>query len=120
MNGQPRDGLAEWREGLRRQPDSVQILTDAAWLLATARDGSLRNGAEAVTLAQHAVELTGSRQPEILGTLAAAYAETGQFAQAIETEQRAATLAGQEGNQALAHALNDRLELLQAHAPIRQ
>ncbi len=120
MNGQPRDGLAEWREGLRRQPDSVQILNDAAWLLATARDGSLRNGAEALTLAQHAVELTGSRQPEILGTLAAAYAETGQFAQAIETEQRAAMLAGQQGNQALAHALGDRLELLQAHAPIRQ
>lgn len=120
MNGQPRDGLAEWREGLRQKPDSVQMLNDAAWLLATARDATLRNGAEAVTMAKHAVELTGSRQPEVLGTLAAAYAESGAFGQAIETEQRAAALADGEGNQALARALRERLELFQAHTPFRQ
>ena len=120
MNGQPKEGLAEWREGLRRKPDSVQILNDEAWLLATARDASLRNGVEAVTLAQRAVQLSASRQPAILATLAAAYAETGQFAKAIETEQQAATLAGQQGNGDLAKTLSARLELFQAHSPIRQ
>ncbi|HUY95108.1 MAG TPA: tetratricopeptide repeat protein [Terracidiphilus sp.] len=120
MSGQPQQGLAEWREGLRRQPDNIQLLNDTAWLLATARDASLRDGAEALKLAQHAVELNGAKQAETLGTLAAAYAETGQFAQAIETEQRAANMAEQQGNQALARALAARLELLQAHTPIRQ
>jgi tetratricopeptide (TPR) repeat protein len=120
MTGQPQEGLAEWREGLARDPANLQLLNDTAWLLATARDASIRNGAEALTLAQRAVQLTASRQPELLATLAAAYAETGQFAQAIEAEQRAADLATQRGNAALAQALTARLALLQAGTPIRQ
>ena len=120
MSGQGQEGLTQWREGLRKQPDNPRLLNDTAWLLATARDASLRNGTEALKLAQHADELTASRQPEVLGTLAAAYAETGQFAQAIETEQRAADLASQQGNQALAQSLASRLQLLKNNTPIRQ
>jgi len=120
MNGQAKDGLAQWREGLRRRPDDVQLLNSTAWVLSTARDAALRDGKEALPLAQHAVELTSGRQPEILGTLAAAYAENGQFARAVETEQRAADLAGQMGNAALAQSLNARLAQLKESAPIRQ
>jgi tetratricopeptide (TPR) repeat protein len=120
MSGQAREGLAQWHDALRKEPDNLQLLNDTAWMLATARDASLRNGAEALTLAQHAVQLSGSRQPEFLATLAASYAETGQFAQALEAEQHAADLAAQQGNAALAQVLTGRLALLQANTPIRQ
>lgn len=120
MSGQGKEGLAYWREGLRKEPNNVQLLNETAWVLSTARDASLRDGKEAVPLAQHAVELTSGREPEVLGTLAAAYAESGQFDQAVETEQRAAELANQQGNAALARSLNARLEMMKEKTPIRQ
>jgi sugar/nucleoside kinase (ribokinase family) len=56
----------------------------------------------------------------LLSTLAAAYAETGDFDEAIDLEQQASGLASQQGNARLAAALSDRLTLFQAKIPIRQ
>ena len=120
MDGQKGEGLAHWRQALRREPDNVPVLNETAWVLATSTDAALRNGAEAVPLAEHAVQLTAGREPEILGTLAAAYAETGRFGKAIEVEQQATDLAGQQGNTRLAATLEGRLTLFQAKTPIRQ
>jgi len=53
----------------------------------------LRNGKEAVQFASRAVELTGQQQPVFIGTLAAAYAEDGQFAKAIEMAKKARDVA---------------------------
>jgi len=74
----------------------------------------------ALLLAEHAVELTSQQEPAILGTLAAAYAETGRFDKAIELERRAADLAMQQGNARLSQSLNERLALFQNKMPIRQ
>jgi tetratricopeptide (TPR) repeat protein len=120
MNGHGAEGLLHWREGLRKEPNNVQLLNETAWLLSTARDAGLRNGNEALEMAKRAAELTRERTPEILGTLAAAYAETGQFAQAMATEQRAADLANEQGNAALARSLTDRLAQFKDNSPIRQ
>ena len=67
-----------------------------------------------------AVELTSGREPALLGTLAAAYAEAGRFDKAVELEKRAADLATQQGNAPLAGILRSRLTQLQAKTPIRQ
>jgi lipopolysaccharide biosynthesis regulator YciM len=96
------------------------VLNDFAWVLATSHDETLRNGNAALPLAEHAVELTSAREPAILGTLAAVYAETGSFEKAIELEQRATKLAMQQGNARLAQSLNERLALFQNKTPIRQ
>jgi tetratricopeptide (TPR) repeat protein len=120
MKGRPADGLSHWRQALRKEPDNLQALNDTAWLLSTSSDASLRNGSEAVSLAGHAVQITSGREPAILGTLAASYAESGDFDKAIETEQHAADLATQQGNTRLAATLSDRLMLFQAKTPIRQ
>jgi hypothetical protein len=56
----------------------------------------------------------------LLSTLAAAYAEAGEFDKAIELEQRATDLATQQGNTRLAATFADRLALFQAKSPIRQ
>ena len=120
MKGRRAEGLAHWRQALRKEPDNVQVLNEIAWVLATAPEAALRNGSEAVSLAEHAVKLTSAREPVVLGTLAAAYAETGRYGQATETEQRAADLAARQGNAPLAESLNQRLTLFERKTPIRQ
>ena len=62
-------------------------------------DPKFRDGNEAVILARRAVGLTPS-DPNNLGTLAAAYAEAGRFADAVETARKAADLTAQQGNPA--------------------
>ena len=120
MTGRGEEGLAYWKQALTRDPDNLQVLNDTAWVLATSSDAALRDGNAALPLAELAVELTSQQQPAILGTLAAAYAETGRFDKAIELEQRATQLATQQGNATLAQSLNDRLALFQSKTPIRQ
>ena len=120
MGGRGQEGLAHWRQALSKDPDNLQVLNDTAWVLATSSDTTLRNGNAALPLAEHAVELTSAREPAILGTLAAVYAENGRFDKAIELEQRATDLATQQGNAALAQNLNARLALFQDKTPIRQ
>ncbi|SPF33310.1 Tetratricopeptide TPR_2 repeat protein (modular protein) [Candidatus Sulfopaludibacter sp. SbA4] len=120
MNGQRAPALAEWRQALRQDPDNLRVLNDTAWVLATCADAAIRNGAEAVALAEHAAEITSGREASVLATLAAAYAETGRFDRAVELESRATDLAAREGNAVLAATLRSRLTLLQARSPIRQ
>jgi Flp pilus assembly protein TadD len=62
-------------------------------VLATNPEASVRNGSEAVELAARAVKLSGAKDPAILDTLAAAYAEAGRFPEAVETARQALTLA---------------------------
>ena len=95
------------------------MLNDTAWLLATAPDATLRNGREAETLAAHAVELTRGEQPALLGTLAAAEAEVGEFDKAILFEEKAITLAEQQGKMKIAAALRAREVLLKEGKPLR-
>jgi tetratricopeptide (TPR) repeat protein len=120
MTGRGEEGLAYWRQALRKDPDNLQVLNDTAWVLATSSDATVRDGNAAMPLAEHAVQLTSEREPAILGTLAAAYAETGRYDKAIELEQRATELAAQQGNSSLAQSLNARLALYQDKTPIRQ
>jgi len=119
-NGRGSQALAQWRQALRLDPDNVPVLNETAWVMATSADASLRSGAEAVALAGHAAQLTASKDPAVLATLAAAYAETGRFDQAIEVEQRAADLAAQQGHASQAATLRARLASLRAELPIRQ
>ena len=68
----------------------------------------MRNGREAVELAQRACKLTDDKQPQLLGTLAAAYAEAGRFPEAVATAEKAAALA-EEGKQTELAARNKAL-----------
>jgi tetratricopeptide (TPR) repeat protein len=120
MKGRRAEGLAHWRQALRKDPDNVQVLNESAWVLATTTDRTLRNGTEAVALAEHAAQLTQGREPAVLGTLAAAYAETGSYDRAIDLEQKAADLATRQGNTQLAGMLTQRLTLFEKKMPVRQ
>ena len=96
------------------------MLTQLAWLLATSADASLRSGAEAQELAQEAVQLTGGRDPMVLRTLAAAYAEAGEFAAAQRTVARALALVSDTGHQAEAAALRKDIVSYRHGSPLRE
>jgi len=71
-SGRTQEALAQWREALRVDPNFVPAMNDAAHALAASPNASDRNGAEAVKLAERAVQLSGARNPAYLDTLAAA------------------------------------------------
>jgi len=83
------DGLQQLREIAANAPDSPRMLDELAWLLATYPDSNSRDGAEAVGLAERACALTERRVPALLATLAAAYAETGDFSRGVAVGEEA-------------------------------
>jgi len=91
--------LADFAEAIRLSPRSCRAWANQAWVLATAADPKFRDGARALESALQARELWNRFQgPEwaTLGTLAAAYAEAGQFEQAVETQTRVLELVVEE------------------------
>jgi protein O-mannosyl-transferase len=90
-----------------------------AWVLATCPQASLRNGTEAVEFAQKADRLSGGEEPCVLNALAAAYAETGQFPEAVATANKAIELAEQRNDQPLLGTLHRVLNLYRANKPAR-
>jgi Tfp pilus assembly protein PilF len=113
------EGVEEWQKVLIIQPDNGNAMSNLAWVFATAMDDSLRDGAQAVKLAEQAQHLSGGRIPILFRTLAAAYAENGQFSQAIDTAQRGITLANSQGNPGLAAELQGNISLYQEQRPLR-
>ncbi len=111
---EPLTALAQRRELLRSRPKDVTLLNDTAWLLATAPNATARNGPEAVQLAQLASKISNGKRPEILRTLAAAYAETGQFSEALEAARKALDLARQQNKLGLAKSIQAEIRLYEA------
>jgi tetratricopeptide (TPR) repeat protein len=117
--GNAAEALAHWRQSLLLRPNEVSNLQRAAWVLATLPDPSIRNGSEALALARRAVQLTSGKDPVTLDTLAAAYAETGRFADAAQTARTALELAARANNEAVVEALKSRIALYDAGKPFR-
>jgi hypothetical protein len=104
------------------QPDSVEprrILAGIAWRLATSPNPGLRNGTKAVELARQTDQLARSSDPMMAAILAAAYAEAGQFSQAVETARHALQLATRRGNAAMVAAIQAQLKCYEAKSPFR-
>jgi Flp pilus assembly protein TadD len=92
-DGRIEEAIQHYREALNVDSNNPVVLNNLAWILATTSKPELRNGEEAVRLATKAVELTDRRLPRFIGTLAAAYAEAGQFSKAAQIAQTARVLA---------------------------
>jgi hypothetical protein len=108
------------RAAVEADPTSARGLNDLAWVLATSPDAGIRNGGEALGFAVRAVEISGGKDARLLDTLAAAYAEKGQFADAVATARRAQALAAQQNQAALADAIGGRIALYEADRPFRE
>jgi hypothetical protein len=95
-------------------------LNNLAWQLATSPDPNIREGGEAVSLAERACELTGYREMVMVGTLAAAYAEAGRFDEAIVTAEKACALATAANKPELLKINQQLLELYRQHLPFHE
>jgi tetratricopeptide (TPR) repeat protein len=108
------DAVATYRTILRVDPDNEAAPFRLAWLLATAPDDGVRDGAEALRMAQRVVAKAGREYPAVLDALAAAYAENGQFDEAVATASEAVRKATAQQNAGMARAIQARLDLYRA------
>jgi tetratricopeptide (TPR) repeat protein len=110
--------VADYLEALRADPCDFATLNSTAWLLATCGDSHVRDARRALELAARACELTGYRNHLCLDTLAAAYAEAGDFTGAVRWLSRALELA--QGNPRFSEGYAARLKLFQDRAPYHE
>ena len=101
-------------------PDFPKACNNLARIRATHTDAALRDGAQAVELAERCCELTGHQVAAALDTLAAAYAEAGRFDEAIQTASRAIEVATAAGNEKFAQEIRGRLVLYRQSVPYRE
>jgi len=118
--GALKEAIAHYNEAMALAPVDPHSRSNLAWVLATSSDASIRDGAKAVELAKQAVSLSGGREPLFFRTLAAAYAETGRFSDAIAVIQEAAPIARMQGNTGLANLLEEDVMLYRGQVPLRR
>jgi tetratricopeptide (TPR) repeat protein len=111
------EAIKNYHKAIQINPNFSEALNNLAWVLAASPDDELRNGAEAVRLAERACELTHNDDPSFIGTLAAAYAEAGRFPEAVATAGKAEQLATDAGLAAVAAKNRQLLELYRAGKP---
>jgi tetratricopeptide (TPR) repeat protein len=109
-----------WNMALELEPNNILISNSAAWLLATTDDTSIEDANRAIVLSERACELTGYKDPSILDTLAAAYAASGKFEDAISTANKAVDSAKATGHKDLANDIQERIKLYQARQRYHQ
>lgn len=112
--------ISELSKQLEASPGDVTTETTLAWVLATAPDAALRDGGRALGLAQAAVSATNGREPRTVRALAAAFAEEGQFDEAIHAAEVAIAMCDELGERDLAAALRQELAAYQAGTPYRK
>jgi tetratricopeptide (TPR) repeat protein len=114
------EAVSHYRMTLELFPDNTDALNNLAWILATDNHAENRNGADAVKFASAACNLTQGKDPLLLETLAASYAEAGNFDQAIVMAQRAHDLAVVQGKTNLTARSLQSLEIFRLHQPYRE
>jgi tetratricopeptide (TPR) repeat protein len=118
--GRVAEAITQFQQALQLEPNDPEVQNSLAWLLATCPEASLRNGDKALQLAQRANELAGGKNPVVLRTLAAAFAEAGRFDDARRSAQKAIEAAQAAGRQDLAGRLNVELKRYEAGLPLHQ
>jgi Flp pilus assembly protein TadD len=115
-----KNAIFHYREALRLTPEFPDAMNELARILACAPEAELRDGPEAVRLAEKACAMTNNQQAGMLTTLAAAYAESGRFEEAIVAAQKARELAANNGQSALAVEAGRLLALCQSGRALRE
>ena len=119
QQGNAREAVAHYEASLKIRPENAITCKNLAWILATSPEAAARNGVRAVELAESAIRLSGDTDPVFIGTLAAAYAEAGRFAEATTAAQRAQRLAMEQQQPVLVESLKQQLGLYRAGVPFR-
>ncbi|HEX4412776.1 MAG TPA: tetratricopeptide repeat protein [Lacipirellulaceae bacterium] len=129
--GKHAEAIADFDKALAQKDNDESLLNNFAWVLATSPDDKLRDGARALKLATKAAESSGYETPHILSTLAAAYAETGDYDNAMKWSKKSVELAQKDVDEAKPDddkskletdrdQLKKELESYQDHKPVRE
>jgi tetratricopeptide (TPR) repeat protein len=129
--GKHAEAIADFDKALALKDNDESLLNNFAWVLATSPDDKLRDGPRALKLATKAAESSGYETPHILSTLAAAYAETGDYDNAMKWSKKSVELAQKEVDNAKPEddksklesdrdQLKKELESYQDHKPVRE
>jgi protein O-mannosyl-transferase len=118
--GHARQGLDEWRLSIENDKSQREAINNLAWILATAEDASLRNGDEAIRIAESACAVTNRQDPSLLDTLAAAYAEAGRYNDAASVAELSVSRWQVLSNPESAKEVAGRLEGYRVGRPYRE
>ncbi len=118
-DGQVAEAVAQWREVLRLAPDSLAAELSLAWLLATAPEDSVRDGKAALQLARRASRAAAEGTFTTYRVLAAAYAETHDFNDAVDTAVEGAQRAEARDQPSTAELLRSDLKFYERGIPLR-
>ena len=115
--GMHAEAVEDYEAALKMEEDDDHALNNLAWLLSTSTFDEVRDGKRAIELATKAAEVTDHKEAHILSTLAAAYAESGDFKSAVEWSEKSIELAD-EGRQL--EDLKKELQLFKDGKPVRE
>jgi tetratricopeptide (TPR) repeat protein len=115
-SGKQAAAASDYRQSIQLDGSDVNALNNLAWILATSPNGALRNGTEAVQFASQACRATDYARADLLSTLAAAHAESGDFTSAIDWLKRAMPIAPVP----LQSELGEQLKSYEAQRPWRE
>jgi len=114
-----RELLDASNQALADNPNNIQALCSAAWIMAASPFNELRDGKRAVKLAEIACSISHEKDPLALSVLGIALAEFGSFRRAIDATRKAAALHSQAGDNTKANALISRVSMFEQNKPYR-
>ena len=120
LSGQYGEGVRHWEQTIQLDPKNLRAYGCLAWALATCPDASVRNGNQAIELIMKLVNAGGKNDPTVLRILAAAYAEAGNYDDALTTAQRAMQIAGDHHITVLVNELGAEMAVYQAKTPFHE
>jgi len=116
--GKHADAVKDYEEALKLDPEDTGVLNNMAWVLATSPEDGVRNADRSIELGTKACELTKYQKPHILSTLAAGYAEKGDFETAKKWSAKAVEMGAKEDD--IDQQLKKELESYKERKPWRE
>ena len=116
--GKHSEAILDYEASLKAKPDDSHILNNLAWVLATSTDDSVRNAKKALEFGLRGCDVTKYEKPHILSTLAAGYAEAGDWENAVKWSAKAVELSKDEMD--VSEQLAKELESYKAKKPWRE
>jgi len=114
--GKHAEAIADYENALKIDGEDTGVLNNLAWVLATSTEDDLRNAKRSIELAKKACELTKYEKPHILSTLAAGYAEAGDWDEAMRWSNKAV----EAGDGEVAMQLKEELDSYKEKKPWRE
>lgn len=114
--GKHAEAIADYESALKIDDEDTGVLNNLAWVLATSPEDDLRNAKRSIELAKKACELTKYERPHILSTLAAGYAEAGDWEEALKWSNKAV----EKGEGEVVEQLKEELESYKQKKPWRE